>query len=121
MSVFKNQETYWENLFDEEDGLSAFPYFKATDKASFARTGYQEKCICRSLSPEVSQRIMTMANHSDMAAYLILLAGIECLLYKYTDQTSLILGIPTVSKQKAGQSAVNNIVLLKNTLSNEYI
>lgn len=24
MSVFKNQETYWENLFDEEDGLSAF-------------------------------------------------------------------------------------------------
>ncbi|MEC3633095.1 non-ribosomal peptide synthetase, partial [Bacillus velezensis] len=119
MSVFKNQETYWENLFDEEDGLSAFPYFKAADKASLARTGYQEKCICRSLSPEVSQRIMTMANHSDMAAYLILLAGIECLLYKYTDQTSLILGIPTVSKQKAGQSAVNNIVLLKNTLSNE--
>ncbi|MDJ1631271.1 hypothetical protein QNN00_16700 [Bacillus velezensis] len=54
-----------------------------------------------------------MANHSDMAAYLILLAGIECLLYKYTDRTSLILGIPTVSKQKAGQSAVNNIVLLK--------
>nr|AFG19378.1 bacillomycin D synthetase B [Bacillus amyloliquefaciens] len=119
MSVFKNQETYWENLFDEEDGLSAFPYFKAADKASLARTGYQEKCICRSLSPEVSQRIMTMANHSDMAAYLILLAGIECLLYKYTDRTSLILGIPTVSKQKAGQSAVNNIVLLKNTLSNE--
>ncbi|MFE9943147.1 non-ribosomal peptide synthase/polyketide synthase [Bacillus velezensis] len=119
MSVFKTQETYWENLFDEEDGLSAFPYFKAADKASLARTGYQEKCICRSLSPEVSQRIMTMANHSDMAAYLILLAGIECLLYKYTDRTSLILGIPTVSKQKAGQSAVNNIVLLKNTLSNE--
>ncbi|MEC2277858.1 non-ribosomal peptide synthase/polyketide synthase [Bacillus velezensis] len=119
MSVFKTQETYWENLFDEEDGLSAFPYFKAADKASLGRTGYQEKCICRSLSPEVSQRIMTMANHSDMAAYLILLAGIECLLYKYTDRTSLILGIPTVSKQKAGQSAVNNIVLLKNTLSNE--
>ncbi len=119
MSVFKTQETYWKNLFDEEDGLSAFPYFKAADKASLARTGYQEKCICRSLSPEVSQRIMTMANHSDMAAYLILLAGIECLLYKYTDRTSLILGIPTVSKQKAGQSAVNNIVLLKNTLSNE--
>ncbi|XYJ23454.1 hypothetical protein ACSE3M_21670 [Bacillus velezensis] len=38
MSVFKNQETYWENLFDEEDGLSAFPYFKAADKASLART-----------------------------------------------------------------------------------
>nr|WGD59789.1 hypothetical protein P5660_14930 [Bacillus velezensis] len=36
MSVFKNQETYWENLFDEEDGLSAFPYFKAADKASLA-------------------------------------------------------------------------------------
>lgn len=42
MSVFKTQETYWENLFDEEDGLSAFPYFKAADKASLARTGYQE-------------------------------------------------------------------------------
>ncbi len=39
MSVFKTQETYWENLFDEEDGLSAFPYFKAADKASLARTG----------------------------------------------------------------------------------
>ncbi|OIK22018.1 non-ribosomal peptide synthase/polyketide synthase [Bacillus amyloliquefaciens] len=119
MSVFRNQETYWDNLFDEDDGLSVFPYFKAEDNASLARIGYQEKCICRSLSPEVSQRIMTMANHSEMAAYLILLAGIECLLYKYTDRASLILGIPTVSKQKSSQSAVNTIVLLKNTLTSE--
>ncbi|MCY7909667.1 amino acid adenylation domain-containing protein [Bacillus inaquosorum] len=119
MSVFKNQETYWDNLFDEDDSLSAFPYFKAADKAPLARTGYQEKCICRSLSPKVSQRIITMSNHSEMAAYLILLAGIECLLYKYTDRTRLILGIPTVSKQKSSQSAVNTIVLLKNTLSSQ--
>lgn len=119
MSVFTNQETYWDNLFDEDDGLSVFPYFKAEDNASLARIGYQEKCICRSLSPEVSQRIMTMANHSEMAAYLILLAGIECLLYKYTDRASLILGIPTVSKQKSSQSAVNTIVLLKSTLTSE--
>lgn len=42
MSVFKNQETYWDNLFDEDDSLSAFPYFKAVDKAPLARTGYQE-------------------------------------------------------------------------------
>ncbi|MCY7931339.1 non-ribosomal peptide synthetase, partial [Bacillus inaquosorum] len=119
MSVFKNQETYWDNLFDEDDSLSAFPYFKAADKAPLARTGYQEKCICRSLSPKVSQRIITMSNHSEMAAYLILLAGIECLLYKYTDRTGLILGIPTVSKQKSSQSAVNTIVLLKNTLSSQ--
>ncbi|MBL3646987.1 non-ribosomal peptide synthase/polyketide synthase [Bacillus sp. RHFS10] len=119
MSVFKTQEMYWDNLFDEDDGLSAFPYFKAADNTSLSRTGYQEKCICRSLSPEVSQRIMTMANHSDMAAYLILLAGIECLLYKYTDRTSLILGIPTISKQKSSQSAVNTIVLLKNRLTSQ--
>lgn len=39
MSVFKNQETYWDNLFDEDDSLSAFPYFKAVDKAPLARTG----------------------------------------------------------------------------------
>ncbi|MGF7533043.1 amino acid adenylation domain-containing protein [Bacillus mexicanus] len=119
MSVFKNQETYWENLFDEDDSLSAFPIFKAADKASLTRTGYQEKYICRSLSPDVSQRIMTMANHSEMAAYLILLAGIECLLYKYTDRTNLILGIPAVSKQKSSQSAINSIVLFKNKLSSE--
>ncbi|WP_416654229.1 non-ribosomal peptide synthase/polyketide synthase [Bacillus amyloliquefaciens] len=119
MSVFRNQETYWDNLFDEDDSLSIFPYFKAEDNASLTRIGYQEKYICRSLSPEVSQRIMTMANHSEMAAYLILLAGIECLLYKYTDRASLILGIPTVSKQKSSQSAVNTIVLLKNTLTSE--
>ncbi|MEC2307910.1 non-ribosomal peptide synthase/polyketide synthase [Bacillus atrophaeus] len=118
MSVFKNQETYWDNLFDEEDGLSVFPSFKAAEKASLARTGYQEKCIYRSLSPEVSERIMTMANHSEMAAYLILMAGIECLLYKYTDRTNVILGIPTVSKQKSS-SVVNTIVLLKNTLSSQ--
>lgn len=58
-----------------------------------------------------------MANHSEMATYLILLAGIECLLYKYTDRASTILGIPTVSKQKSSSSTVNTIVLLKNTLS----
>ncbi|MCY8701099.1 non-ribosomal peptide synthase/polyketide synthase [Bacillus spizizenii] len=117
MSVFKNQVTYWANLFDEEDSLSVIPYFKTAENASLTRVGYQEKSIYRSLSPEVSQRILTMANHSEMATYLILLAGIECLLYKYTDRASTILGIPTVSKQKSSSSTVNTIVLLKNTLS----
>lgn len=43
MSVFKNQVTYWANLFDEEDSLSVIPYFKTAENASLTRVGYQEK------------------------------------------------------------------------------
>ncbi|MEJ9209724.1 hypothetical protein, partial [Paenibacillus larvae] len=100
MSVFKNQEMFWDNLFDEEDSLSLFPYFKATERVSLNNDCNHETYIYRSLSPDVSKRIITMANHSEMAIYLILLAGISCLLHKYTDQKSLVLGIPTKQKRR---------------------
>ncbi|AVF26547.1 non-ribosomal peptide synthase/polyketide synthase [Paenibacillus larvae] len=112
MSVFKNQEMFWDNLFDEEDSLSLFPYFKATERVSLNNDCNHETYIYRSLSPDVSKRIITMANHSEMAIYLILLAGISCLLHKYTDQKSLVLGIPTITRQKQA-SRINKLVVCK--------
>ena len=114
MSVFKNQEMFWDNLFDEEDSLSLFPYFKTTGRVSLNNDGNHETYIYRSLSPDVSKRIMTMANHSEMAIYLILLAGVSCLLHKYTDQKSLVLGIPTITSQKK-TSSINKLIVCKQT------
>lgn len=39
-----------------------------------------------------------MVNYFEMVIYLILLVGIECLLYKYIDWVSMILGILMVFK-----------------------
>lgn len=91
MSEFKQQELFWSNMFDAEDRLIAFPSFHMSDSALEHDALNTSNSIHTSLRSDVSLRIMTMANQSPMAVYLVLLVGIKCLLHKYTGKRVLLL------------------------------
>lgn len=84
MSEFKQQELFWGRMFHTEDRPGAFPSFQVSDSTVKRDITSGSDCIHSSLSAEVSRRILTMTNQTPMAVYLVLLVGIESLLYKYT-------------------------------------
>lgn len=90
MSEFKQQELFWSSMFDAEDRPIAFPAFQMSDSTLEHDASSAPNCIHSSLRSDVSLRIMTMTNQSPMAVYLVLLIGIECLLYKYTGKKALL-------------------------------
>ncbi|PFN81959.1 hypothetical protein COJ67_29225, partial [Bacillus thuringiensis] len=65
------------------------------------------------LSSNVSQKIKNMANGSNLAIYLILLTGVECLINKYTDEENIIIGFPTMQVGDKQGSILNEFLILK--------
>lgn len=90
MSEFKQQELFWSSMFDAEDRPSAIPSFQMSDSTIEHEAPSAPNRIHSSLSSDVSLRIMKMTNKSPMAVYMVLLVGIECLLYKYTGKRALL-------------------------------
>lgn len=90
MSEFKQQELFWSSMFDAEDRPSAIPSFQMSDSTIEHDASSAPNRIHSSLSSDVSLRIMKMTNKSPMAVYMVLLVGIECLLYKYTGKRALL-------------------------------
>ncbi|MCY8881064.1 amino acid adenylation domain-containing protein [Bacillus spizizenii] len=117
MSEFKQQELFWSNMFDAEDRLIAFPSFHMSDSALEHDALNTSNSIHTSLRSDVSLRIMTMANQSPMAVYLVLLVGIKCLLHKYTGEESIIVGVPTFEDETDEDLRLDQIMLLKQNIN----
>ncbi|MBE5097611.1 condensation domain-containing protein, partial [Bacillus thuringiensis] len=116
MSEFKQQELFWENLFSVEDSCTTFPYSSYTKNKLSNNKAYNQKFIDSVLLSDVSKRIMDMSNRSHMAIYMILLAGVECLLHKYTYEQDMILGVPAIELDK-DQTYSSKFLILKNNIT----
>ncbi|MCM3007886.1 amino acid adenylation domain-containing protein [Bacillus subtilis] len=114
MSIFNQQELFWNQVFDHEDHMTYLPYFKTSPLQTGNSKAPSDCTIYSSLSVECSQRVMTLTNQSPMAVYMILLAGVNCLLYKYTGNKNIIVGMPVL--QSENQSLLNEILIVKNNL-----
>ncbi|KAA6473647.1 non-ribosomal peptide synthetase [Bacillus swezeyi] len=113
MSEFKQQELFWSSMFDAEDRPIAFPAFQMSDSRLEHDASSAPNCIHSSLRSDVSLRIMTMTNQSPMAVYLVLLIGIECLLYKYTGEEGVIVGVPTFEDETDEDLRLDQLMLIK--------
>ncbi|WP_307894581.1 non-ribosomal peptide synthetase [Bacillus swezeyi] len=113
MSEFKQQELFWSSMFDAEDRPIAFPAFQMSDSTLEHDASSAPNCIHSSLRSDVSLRIMTMTNQSPMAVYLVLLIGIECLLYKYTGEEGVIVGVPTFEDETDEDLRLDQLMLIK--------
>ncbi|AHD05677.1 nonribosomal peptide ligase subunit [Paenibacillus larvae subsp. larvae DSM 25430] len=118
MSEFKQQELFWSRMFDAGDRLVTLPSFKISEPEHDS-LDKENEYIYRPLRSDISQRIMTMTNKSPMAIYLVLLVGIECLLYKYTGEDSIILGVPTIEEETDEDLRLNQVLLLKQKWNTE--
>ncbi len=116
MSEFKQQELFWSSMFDTEDRPIAFPSFQMSASPLEYDASYESNFIHSSLSSDVSLRIMSMTNKSPMAVYMVLLVGIECLLYKYTGEEGIVLGVPTFEDEIDESLRLDQVMLIKQNI-----
>ncbi|WP_228469442.1 non-ribosomal peptide synthetase [Paenibacillus sp. JNUCC31] len=114
MSIFKKQEMYWANRFEDDDYLVHLPYCKTTS-TPIDDTQHQ-KYIYKPLSAHVSHQIKSISKNAPMAIYTILLTGVTCLLYKYTNESKMIIGMPTLEEKNNELSLSNKYLILKNNI-----
>ncbi|MDU0153717.1 non-ribosomal peptide synthetase [Bacillus cabrialesii] len=117
MSEFKQQELFWGRMFHTEDRPSAFPSFQMSDSTLKRDVSSASDCIHSSLSSDVSRRILTMTNQTPMAVYLVLLIGVESLLYKYTGEESVITGVPTFEDETDEDLRLDQLMLIKQNIN----
>ncbi|WP_068775549.1 non-ribosomal peptide synthetase [Paenibacillus sp. FJAT-26967] len=116
-SWFEKEEMYWNAKFSADDSMSFLPYSKSSTRMKStdeAPPGVLE----RTLPKELSDSIIRLANGSDMAVFMILLAGVNGLLYTYTKRENVLVGIPVSAMGNEGAPA-HDFLIIKNTLSRE--
>ncbi|WP_369546632.1 amino acid adenylation domain-containing protein [Bacillus velezensis] len=117
MSEFKQQELFWSSMFNTEDRPSALPSFQMLGSTIDQDASSASNLIHSSLSSDVSLRIMKMTNKSPMAVYMVLLVGIECLLYKYTGEEGVIVGVPTFEAETDEDLRLDQVMLIKQNIN----
>ncbi|GMX60226.1 non-ribosomal peptide synthase/polyketide synthase [Paenibacillus elgii] len=112
---FEKESLFWNAKFSgEDDTFAKLPYTKTPTLSA------SKACSAGGmLSAHVARRVIQMSKGSPLAAFTILLAGVQCLLYKYTNEPNLLLGMPIVKSTDESRRPVNHVVLLRNTLGAE--
>ncbi|MEK5321778.1 amino acid adenylation domain-containing protein [Paenibacillus sp. FSL L8-0644] len=111
--AFEKETLFWNEKFGSEDyTLTRLPYSKAPSSLAPIMT-----TVGGSLSEEVAQRVLQMSKGAPLATFMILLAGVQSLLHKYTGASDILVGMPVVRKPTETRRSVNHTVILKNSLS----
>ncbi len=115
-SLYEQEEIFWEGRFDADMSVTTLPYSSnepSHQKPSNSRTFHYR------ISEPVSQRMISLVKGSNMALFTILLTGVECLLYKYTRESNIIVGIPRRAGQTDGRRSDTDILFLNDQVSGE--
>ncbi|MDK8179896.1 non-ribosomal peptide synthetase [Paenibacillus sp. UMB4589-SE434] len=118
-SVFDKEEAYWKEKFNSEDSMSILPYSSTTSQPANAEQKPDLSVITHALPSELSDRIFSLANGSDMAVYMILLAGVTCIFHKYTSRDHVLLGMPVVGSSLDEKSTPDDILIIKTHISSD--
>ncbi|WDZ63372.1 amino acid adenylation domain-containing protein [Paenibacillus polymyxa] len=111
--AFEKETLFWNEKFGSDDyTLTRLPYSKAPSSLAPIMT-----TVGGSLSEEAAQRVLQMSKGAPLAAFMILLAGVQSLLHKYTGASDILVGMPVVRKPTETRRSVNHTVILKNSLS----
>ncbi|GMX62344.1 plipastatin non-ribosomal peptide synthetase PpsE [Paenibacillus elgii] len=117
-SLFAKEEMYWNEKFDAEDSMSFLPYSNFSIKISSADHAAAPGMIQRTLPKELSDRIVRLANGSDMAFFMIVLAGVNGLLHAYTKRENVLVGIPA-SALNDENPPIQDFLIIKNIIRRE--
>ncbi|MCK6153306.1 amino acid adenylation domain-containing protein, partial [Paenibacillus silvae] len=111
--AFEKETMFWNGKFvGNDDTLTRLPYTKAPSSLVPMMI-----TVSGSLSEETVQRIQQMSKGAPLAMFMILLAGVQSLLHKYTGTSDILVGMPVVRKKEETRRPVNHTVILKNSLS----
>ncbi|KAF6562685.1 AMP-binding protein, partial [Paenibacillus sp. EKM207P] len=118
-SLFEKEERYWSGKFDADDSLSFLPYSQSSKLSADGEAAAEPGLLHRTLPSELSERIICLANGSDLALYMIVLAGVKSLLFKYTGRDQVLIGMPSYSADPDGTPPPHDILVIKTSVSRQ--
>ncbi|PNQ87754.1 non-ribosomal peptide synthetase [Paenibacillus polymyxa] len=114
-ALFEKEKNYWSHKLESEDHITCLPYTNHVSKDT-AATSSNFLTYTLTFPSEISQRILSITGGAPWAVFMVLLAGVESLLHKYTGEESVLLGIPVAKSGNGATKPINHLLLLKNTL-----
>ncbi|NLR57676.1 amino acid adenylation domain-containing protein [Chitinophaga polysaccharea] len=111
-NIVYEDKQYWENKLE---GLSAYAVLPSDSDSQL--TPEYETTIT-SLGSVLTAGLLKAAANSQEQLFVLLLAGIQLLLKKYTDQSELLLGTP-IFKQDDPEGLINYCLLLRNEVNDK--
>ncbi|WP_241752459.1 non-ribosomal peptide synthetase, partial [Paenibacillus alvei] len=112
--AFEKEIDFWRLKLDAEDTPTTLPY---TNTPSSEATPYYSTSV--TLPSDISERIIQLSKGAHQAAFMILLGTIQCLLYKYTNEQRVVIGMPIVRKAGEKRLPINQVVILKEDIHEE--
>ncbi len=109
----KKQEAYWLDTFAGENAISVLNLM--TDYSRPLKRDYKGKSVHFELSEELSVSLKEFVNVNNVTLYMVLLAALNVLLHKYTDQEDIIIGSPITGRRHADLEKI--IGMFVNTLA----
>jgi len=91
------QLAYWRGRLSGAPPVLELP----TDRPRPAVQSYRGSRVTFSLGPEVSGRLRTLARGEGATLFMVLLAAFDALLYRYTNQTDILVGTPVAGRTRA--------------------
>ncbi|AZK46072.1 non-ribosomal peptide synthetase [Paenibacillus lentus] len=117
--LFEKEERYWSSKFDADDSLSFLPYSYSSKLSEGGEAAADPGLVQRTLPNELSERIIRLAGGSDLALYMIVLAGVKSLLFKYTGRGHVLIGMPSYSADQSGTPPPHDILVIKTPVSHQ--
>uniref|UniRef100_UPI00046B0577 non-ribosomal peptide synthetase n=1 Tax=Caldalkalibacillus mannanilyticus TaxID=1418 RepID=UPI00046B0577 len=109
-----NEEEFWREQFSSGQSIISLPYNNLSQGSLNKEQSYTVHSFQSVLSPEISHKLISITKGSNMGLFIILLAGVQALLHKYTDEEDVILGIPALPEDDDELSPINDIIMIKN-------
>ncbi|WP_366293170.1 amino acid adenylation domain-containing protein [Paenibacillus sp. AN1007] len=116
-SLFEKEEQYWSCKFDPADSLSFLPYSQSSKLSADGEAAAEPGSLRRTLPSELSERLIRLANGSNLALYMIVLAGVKSLLFKYTAQEQVLVGMPSYSADPGEIPPPHDVLVIKTSVN----
>ncbi|WP_426446147.1 amino acid adenylation domain-containing protein [Paenibacillus sp. S-38] len=116
-AVIDKETTYWSGKWDGEDRVVCLPY--TGTQSSRTSSGSEHLTYDDRLPEALAERIRGITGGSPMAVFLVLLAGIKGVLFRYTNEENLIAGVPTFPSGEASAPLLNPLLLIKSRMNKE--
>ncbi|MBO3287394.1 non-ribosomal peptide synthetase [Paenibacillus sp. FSL M8-0228] len=114
-ALFEKEKNYWSHKLESEDHTICLPYTNHVSRSTTV-TSLNSHMYTLTFPTEISQRISSITGGAPWAVFMVLLAGVESLLHKYTGEERVLLGIPVAKSSNGATKPINHLLLLKNTL-----
>lgn len=111
---FDEEKKYWLNKLSGELTLSSFS--NNYPNMDFAQNKREK--VTFYFPAEVYARFLRIGGASGYGVFIILLTGLNCLIYKYTGNDDIIVGVP-ILKQKVSGTYFNDILALRDRVTGD--